>query len=251
MKPTMVLLCRRQTGLLCWRSPAWEGSLKGPGWQCPFSLPLCPGGCGLQHQDLPPFCAAMHKCPADIQCTDGQVMVLKYVSSYVSKWYDGAVYSGSALQRGLWLPWGTHLPLKNVSLNWSQRWCCSWRTSRWLKCLLAPRTLWHQHWTSPRPTLLSKSTWPGSPKNNMSASLNGFTCTTMVSPSPPRTAATRLILVGLKILSLFSPVPSIFYQFLVMQHHHSMDENLHHPQEDTLLPAVRYFAMAAELAPQL
>lgn len=67
------------------------------------------------------------------------------------------------------------------------------------------------------------------------------------SPTKPTRYHSGETLVGVKLLSMFNPL--FFYQFLIMHHPHTCEHDLHHPDEDSLPAAVRYFVKAAELAP--
>lgn len=49
------------------------------------------------------------------------------------------------------------------------------------------------------------------------------------------------------MLSIFNPV--FFYQFLAMHHPHSAQADFHHPLEDSLPVAIKYFVRAVKLAP--
>lgn len=184
------------------------------------------------------------RCRTDVQSTDGKGMVLKYVSSYVLKWHNGASNEGlhcndvSGFQAACTFLRSMHplepemaLQLTNMKIAWT----CS-RTKR-----VTPPT------PDSASTHSSYQKYLKRRQDENQLSFLEWLRAYNDSPTKPTRYRSGETLVGVKLLSMFNPL--FFYQFLIMHHPHTCEHDLYHPDEDSLPAAVRYFVKAAELAP--
>lgn len=188
-----------------------------------------------------PLLAAL-SCRTDIQCTDGNGMVLKYVASYVSKWRNASLtdslYSTevTGFQAACTFLRSLHplepemaLQLANIKLAWSNS-----RTKR----IIAP---------TPQAAETHKSYQKYLKRDKADAELTFLQWLrafndTAAKPTKYRSGET---LVGVKSLSVFNPV--YFYQYLAMNYAYIDEAVLHHQKENELPQSVKFFARADQL----
>lgn len=186
------------------------------------------------------------KCRTDLQCTDGNGMVLKYVASYVSKWHDetpaDSLHSTNVtgFQAACNFLRSMH-PLEPEMVLQLSSLKMSWTSSR-TKRVVAPTPDFvpthsaYQKYLKQQPfdSQLTFAQW-----------LRMYN-KTAAKPSKYRSGDT---LVGVQMYSYFNPV--FFYQFLAMHFPHSAEGELHHEREEQLPTSIKFFVKATELMPEI
>ncbi|KAJ7359029.1 hypothetical protein OS493_019936 [Desmophyllum pertusum] len=161
------------------------------------------------------------RCRTDVQSTDGKGMVLKYVSSYVLKWHNGASNEGlhcndvSGFQAACTFLRSMHplepemaLQLTNMKIAWT----CS-RTKR-----VTPPT------PDSASTHSSYQKYLKRRQDENQLSFLEWLRAYNDSPTKPTRYRSGETLVGVKLLSMFNPL--FFYQFLIMHHPHTCEHDL-------------------------
>ena len=185
------------------------------------------------------------KCSMDVQTTDGKSMVLKYVSSYVSKWHDAvsidSLYSPNVsghqtascylksltpCEPEMWMS------LSNVKIAWS----CS-RTKRFIVPLPEKVTL-NKQWNKYRLR----------PAHMESLTFAEWLRAINHTPAQPKEYKSGNTLVGLKFVSVYRK--EFFFQQLLMSHPHRQVLSLYHGDFERMPENLRYFASAILLLPK-
>ena len=185
------------------------------------------------------------KCCTDIQLADGKAMLLKYVSSYVTKMHESATSEG--------------LYCKDVTgYQAAHSFLCAVRP-------LEPEMVFQLSnikvcWTD-KMTILFRPPFPDQtsthkvynmylkrPRGEDHQSLLQWLRCHQTSSSKPKPYAMDRMLVGVKYVSVFNPI--FFYQHLTMHDPHCHVEDLHHAQASTMPSSIAYFAQSAAVTPQ-
>lgn len=181
-------------------------------------------------------------CRMDVQTTDGKGMILRYVTSYVSKWHDAfsndalysthvAPYQAAYVHVKQMKPCEPEMWLHLASIKMS--WTCS-RTKEYivpLSSTIGNNTIHAKYLTRPRSmTNLSFLMWLRTVNATKSNCL------------PYKSGST---LVSIKMVSPFND--EYFFQHLLMNHPHNATAQLFHPQLDELPCRIKFFASAVKL----
>ena len=185
------------------------------------------------------------KCCTDVQLADGKAMLLKYVSSYVTKMHESATSEG--------------LYCKDVTgYQAAHSFLCAVRP-------LEPEMVFQLSnikvcWTD-KMTILFRPPFPDQtsthkvynmylkrPRGEDHQSLLQWLRCHQTSSSKPKPYAMDRVLVGVKYVSVFNPI--FFYQHLTMHDPHRHVEDLHHAQASTMPSSIAYFAQSAAVTPQ-
>ena len=184
------------------------------------------------------------RCRSDVQVADGWGMLLKYVSSYVTKMHE------SATSEGLYCTDVTGYQAANSFL----------RTVRPLAPEMAFQLNYKIAWTD-KMTRNFTPPHPGQEQNNVvyqlylrrepqhecMSLLEWLRCHTVVGKKAKSLGADKF-LVGVKFLSVQNPV--FFFQHLLVHHPHRSPSQLRHLEEATMPPAIRHFSQAIQLCPE-
>ena len=179
------------------------------------------------------------RCRMDVQTSDGRAMILRYVTSYVSKWQDAydndAMYSvhvGSyqaayrhvrsmkPLEPEMWLQ------LSSIKMSWS----CSRRK----KFRVPPIENLNQN--------RAYQKYLTRPAQFQNLSLLQWLREVDETRVPPRPYKDGSTLVGIKTVSPFRDL--YYFQHLLLYMPHSSTNALYHPQHDRLPRQIRFFASA-------
>ena len=184
------------------------------------------------------------RCRTDVQLADGKALLLKYVSSYVTKMHE------SATSEGLYCTDVTGYQAANSFLRTV--------TPLELEMIFTLSNI-KVCWTD-KMTLLFRPPFPGQTDNNRvynmylerpaseeDQSLLQWLRSHRTSGVKAKPYNEDKVLVGVKFVSVFNPV--YFYQYLNMHHAHRRPYQLRHPEEATMPSAIQYFSQAAALQP--
>ena len=184
-------------------------------------------------------------CRTDVQLADGKALLLKYVSSYVTKMHESATSEGlyctdvtgyqaahSFLRTVTPLEPEMVFQLSNIKVCWTDKFTVLFRPPfpdqtegnkvyKWYLERLA---------TEDDQTLLQ-----------------GLRCH-QTSGSKAKPYTDDRVLVGVKYVSLFNPI--FFYQHLMMNWPHRNPHQLRHAEEDTMPNSIKHFAQSIALTPQ-
>ena len=173
-------------------------------------------------------------------------MILKYVSSYVSKWEEhttneslyvsditGFEAANSFLSCMKPLEPEMVLQLSNIKIAWSNS-----RT----KSFVAP---------TPEKTKTNTTyqKYLKRPDEEAETTFLQWLREYNESQRKPKKYTSGTTLVGVQQFSVFNPV--FFFQHLLMNHPHTSEEQIHHSEEQQLPASVKYFRKATELLPEL
>ena len=184
------------------------------------------------------------KCSMDYQTTDGVAMLLRYVTSYVTKSHDSTVIdsmysyevqgrqaalrylmSDQPAEPGMW----SFLFSKKVA----------WSASR-----TKPFTVPTSQNVSENKTVLKY--WKRDNKFDSLSMLQWLRLldTNKAEPKPYKHGST---LVGTKTVSVFNP--EFFFQYVLLQHPHRHFKDLYHPEHENLPYQIRWYATAVSYFP--
>lgn len=184
------------------------------------------------------------RCRTDVQLADGKAMLLKYVSSYVTKMHE------TATSEGLYCCDITGYQAANSFL----------RTVR----PLAPEMIFQLSsikvaWTD-KLTKQFRVPHPGQEGNNVvyqlyirrdrgeeHLSILQWLRNHTTTANKAKTLAEGKYLVGVKFVSVFNP--AFFFQHLLMHHPHRNAQDLRHREESTMPFSIRHFSQAVVLCP--
>ena len=184
------------------------------------------------------------RCRSDVQLVDRKALLLKYVSSYVTKMHE------SATSEGLYCNDVTGYQAANSFL----------RTVTPLELkMIFELTSTKVCWTD-KMTLLSRPPFPGQtdsnkayqfylqrPRSEEDQSLLFWLRTHNTSSTKPKAYDGDRYLVGVKFVSVFNPV--YFYQYITMHHPHRSPNELRHPEEESMPKSIQFFSQAVALLP--
>ena len=185
------------------------------------------------------------KCRTDVQLADGKAMLLKYVSSYVTKMHESATSEGlyckdvtgyqaahSFLRAVRPLEPEMVFQLSNIKVCWTDKMTILFRPP------FPDQTTTHKVYNM----------YLERPRGEDHQSLLQWLRCHQTSSSKPKPYAKDRVLVGVKYVSVFNPI--FFYQHLTMHHPHRHVEDLHHAQASTMPSSIAYFAQSAAVTPQ-
>ena len=185
------------------------------------------------------------KCRTDVQLADGKAMLLKYVSSYVTKMHDSVTSEGlycknvtgyqaahSFLRTMTPLEPEMVFQLSNIKVCWTDKMTILFRPP------FPDQTTTHKVYNM----YLQR---PGAEEDQ--SLLQWLRCH-QTSTSKPKPYHNDRVLVGVKYVSLFNPL--FFYQHLTMHYPHRNVHELHHPDASTMPSTIAYFAQSAALTPE-
>jgi hypothetical protein len=188
---------------------------------------------------LPTLC-----CRMDVQTTDGNGMILRYVTSYVSKWKDA--YDNELLYSSIVTPYqAAYSHIKQMVPCEPEMWLhlsslkMSWSSSRTKEyCVPLPSTIAdnviHAKYLN-RPDSMADMTL-----------LQWLRSVNYKKPNcPPYKSGNTLV--SSRMLSPFSQ--DYFFQFLLLNHPHRDLKELYHPQHDQLPIMLQFFASNVYLNP--
>ena len=184
------------------------------------------------------------KCRTDVQLADGKAMLLKYVSSYVTKMHESATSEGlyckdvtgyqaahSFLRTVTPLEPEMVFQLSNIKVCWTDKMTILFRPP------FPDQTTTHKMYNM----------YLQRPRAEDHQSLLQWLRCHQTSTSKPKRYDNDRVLVGVKYVSLFNPI--FFYQHLTMHHPHRDVNELHHPDASTMPYTIAYFAQSAALTP--
>ena len=184
------------------------------------------------------------KCRTDVQLADGKAMLLKYVSSYVTKMHDSVTSEGlycndvtgyqaahSFLRTVTPLEPEMVFQLSNIKV-WTDKMTMLFRPP------FPDQTTTHKVYQM----YLQR---PGAEEDQ--SLLQWLRCH-QTSTSKPKPYHNDRVLVGVKYVSLFNPL--FFYQHLTMHYPHRNVHQLHHPDASTMPSTIAHFAQSAALTPE-
>lgn len=184
------------------------------------------------------------KCRTDVQMADGKAMLLKYVTSYVTKMHESATSEGlyctdvtgyqaanSFLRTVTPLEPEMVFQLSNIKVCWTD------------KMTLVFRPPFPDQTTSHKVYQMYLQRPPAEAEQSL---LQWLRCH-QTSTSKPKPYDNDRVLVDVKYVSIFNPV--FFYQHLTMHHPHSDVRELHHPHASTMPSTIAHFAQSAALTP--
>ena len=184
------------------------------------------------------------KCRTDVQMADGKAMLLKYVTSYVTKMHESATSEGlyctdvtgyqaanSFLRTVTPLEPEMVFQLSNIKVCWTDKMTHLFRPP------FPDQTMSHKVYQM----------YLQRPAGEAEQSLLQWLRCHQTSTSKAKLYDNDRVLVGVKYVSIFNPV--FFYQHLTMHHPHSDVRNLHHPDASTMPSTIAYFAQSAALTP--
>ena len=181
-------------------------------------------------------------CRTDVQLADGKSLLLKYVSSYVTKMHE------SATSQGLYCTDATGYQATNSFL----------RTVKPLEPEMVfqfsnIKVCWSDKMTVfcppfPDQTASNKTyqMYLQRPAAEAQQTLLQWLRCHRTSGSKPKPYDVDKVLVGVKFASVFNPI--YFYQHLTMHFPHHSPTQLCHPEEETMPPSIRFFSQAIALA---
>ena len=185
------------------------------------------------------------KCCTDVQLADGKAMLLKYVSSYVTKMHESATSEGlyckdvtgyqaahSFLRTVRPLEPEMVFQLSNIKVCWTDKMTILFRPP------FPDQTSTHKVYNM----------YLKRPRGEDHQSLLQWLRCHQTSSSKPKPYAMDRVLVGVKYVSVFNPI--FFYQHLTMHDPHRHVEDLHHAQASTMPSSIAYFAQSAAVTPQ-
>ena len=185
------------------------------------------------------------RCLKDVQLADGRGMLLKYVSSYVTKMHEAATVEGlyctdvtgyqaanSFLRSVHPLAPEMAFQLSNIKVAWTDKLTKQFRVPHpgQEDGNLAYQLFRHRDPSKEGQSLLQ---WLRSHST---------------AGRKAKTLAADKYLVAIKLVSAFNPV--FFYQHLLVHHPHRHPAQLLHLERATMPPAIQYFAQALALSPQ-
>lgn len=184
------------------------------------------------------------RCRTDMQVADGKAMLLKHVSSYVTKMHESATSEGlychditgyqaanSFLRTVIPLEPEMVLQLSNIKVCWTDK----------VTVLFRP-PFPHQTTSNKVYNMYLKR----SAAEDDQSLLQWLRCH-QTSTSKQKAYGEDRVLVGVKYVSVFNPV--FFYQHLTMHYPHRTVDTLHHAQSSTMPSTIAYFAQSAALMP--
>ena len=184
------------------------------------------------------------KCRTDVQLADGKAMLLKYVSSYVTKMHESATSEDlyckdvagyqaahSFLRTVTPLEPEMVFQLSNIKVCWTDKMTILFRPP------FPDQTTTHKMYNM----------YLQRPRAEDHQSLLQWLRCHQTSTSKPKPYDNDRVLVGVKYVSLFNPI--FFYQHLTMHHPHRDVNELHHPDASTMPYTIAYFAQSAALTP--
>lgn len=179
------------------------------------------------------------QCSMDFQTTDNRAMLLRYVTSYVTKWQDGisadALYSHniSGGQAAVRYVMETKSPEPEMSLLLSST-RISWSNSRTKRYNVPTQDKATDDKTAEK--------YRNRPYNMTSLSLLSWLQNVSHSKSTPSKYTSGTTLVGLKVLSIFNS--QFFFQFLLLNKAHTSLSELQHPNHTDLPIHLQWYAAA-------
>ena len=185
------------------------------------------------------------RCRTDVQVAEGKAMLLKYVSSYVTKMHDCATQEGlyckditgyqaahSFLRTVRPLEPEMVLQLSNIKVCWTDKMTIVFRPP------FPQQTTTHKVYNM----------YLQRPRAEDDQSLLQWLRCHQTSAAKAKPYPNDRVLVGVKYVSVFNPI--FFYQHLTMHHPHRHVQDLHHPQASTMPCSIAYFAQSAAITPE-
>ena len=184
------------------------------------------------------------KCRSDVQLADGKAMLLKYVSSYVTKMHESATSealyckdvtgyqaANSFLRTVTPLEPEMVFQLSTIKVCWTDKISTVFRPP------FPDQTSTHKVYQM----------YLKRPNSEQDQSLLQWLRSHQTSTTKAKPYHEDRVLVGVKYLSIFNPL--FFYQHLTMHHPHTEVTELHHPQASSMPSSIAYFAQSASLTP--
>ena len=185
------------------------------------------------------------RCRTDVQLADGKAMLLKYVSSYVTKMHESATSEGlyckdvtgyqaahSFLRTVRPLEPEMVFQLSNIKVCWTDKMTIVFRPP------FPEQTTTHKVYNM----------YLQRPRAEDHQSLLEWLRCHQTSAAKAKPYPNDRVLVGVKYVSVFNPI--FFYQHLTMHHPHRNVQDLHHPQASTMPSNIAYFAQSAAITPE-
>ena len=184
------------------------------------------------------------RCHTDMQVADGKAMLLKYVSSYVTKMHESATSEGlycsdvtgyqaanSFLRTVTPLEPEMVFQLCNIKVSWTDKSTLLFRPP--FPDQMSTHKVYNMYLQRPR----------GEEDQTL---LQWLRCH-QTSGSKPKSYGEDRVLVGLKYFSVFNPI--FFFQHLTMHYPHRLAHQLQHQHASTMPSSIVYFAQSAALTP--
>ena len=186
------------------------------------------------------------KCRMDVQLTDGKAMILRYVTSYVSKWHDG--YSNQGLYSMHVTPYqAAYRHLREMQPCEPEMWLhmtsqkIAWSASR-TKRYVAPTS-------AKANNNMEYRKYRNRPDTMEEFSFLEWLRNVNESAAKPKPYKGGNTLVGVKFASPFKD--EYFFQDTLLNHPHRNESVLHHAHENDLPTTIKFFATATTLRPEI
>ena len=184
-------------------------------------------------------------CRTDVQLADGKALLLKYVSSYVTKMHESATSEGlyctdvtgyqaahSFLRTVTPLEPEMVFQLSNIKVCWTDKFTVLFRPP--FPDQTEGNKVYKMYLEHPQ-------------TEDDQTLLQWLTCH-QTSGSKPKPYANDRVLVGVKYVSIFNPI--FFFQHLTMNFPHREFNALRHTEEDMMPDTIKHFAQSVALTPQ-
>ena len=184
-------------------------------------------------------------CRTDVQLADGKALLLKHMSSYVTKMHESTTSEGlyctdvtgyqaahSFLRTVTPLEPEMVFQLSNIKVCWTDK--CTVLFSPPFPDQTEGNKVYKMYLQHP-------------PTEEDQTLLQWLRCH-QTSGAKPKPYADDRVLVGVKYVSLFNPI--FFYQHLTMNFPHREAKQLRHAEEDTMPDTIKHFAQSIALTPQ-
>ena len=165
------------------------------------------------------------RCRTDVQVADGKAMLLKYVSSYVTKMHESFLRTVRPLEPEM------VFQLSNIKVCWTDKTMVLFRPP------FPDQTSTHKVYNMYLQRLCGED----------DQSLLEWLRCHQTSGSKPKTYGEDRVLVGVKYVSVFNPI--FFFQHLTMHYPHRLVQQLQHPHASTMPSSIAYFAQSAAVTP--
>ena len=185
------------------------------------------------------------RCRSDVQLADGKALLLKYVSSYVTKMHE------SATSEGLYCNDVTGYQAANSFLR-----TVTPLEPEMIFELSSTKVCWMD-----KISVLFRPPFPGQTDSNKvyqhylqrprcedHQALLFWMRTHNTSSTKPKACDGDRYLIGVKFVSVFNPV--YFYQHLTMHHPHRSPNELRHPEEESIPKSIQFVSQAVALLPE-
>ena len=185
------------------------------------------------------------KCRMDVQTTDGRSMLLRYVTSYVTKWQDA--YSDDSLySMHLTSYMAAYRHLREMTPCEPEMWVhLTARKIAWSN--LSRKKFVPPKYAKVHENAICSKYWQR-PTSQDDLSMREWLRTMNTGKTPPVPYKNTKALVGVKYLSVFNS--DYFFQYILLNHPHRSLDDLTYPTSQQLPDQLKFFAAAVHLEPE-